>query len=125
MLDGGNQSTEIAFAVCRPSNVLVVPSVNRTILASHGFYTTAEINTKCITEYEWSFHCKTGPLDPNCNHGDDTYKPILLGGVLALSLDTPSLEIPPRAFAVGEYVIRNYIRIRGVSVFNVTIRFVF
>ena len=123
VLNGGNQSSNLTFAVCRPSNPDIAPSINRTILASHGFYTTAKITTRCITTYAWSFHCQDGPSDPNCNPGDgDVYRPAFLQG-LVVNLDAPSLEIPPRAFVDGNYLIKNHVRIRGISVFNISIRF--
>ena len=101
----------ILYSYCRPRNISISPveisdkgTRSRSHLMSNWFYSEVKLTSKCPMDYQWMIFCTNGSSHFT-NGSLQIYQPKLLEGMQFID-NRPLLELPPRAFKVGNYTMR-------------------
>ena len=96
---------QILYSYCQPRNISITPveideqngALFRSHLMSNWFYSEVKVFSECPIEYQWIIF--------SANDSQQIYQPKLMEGMQFID-NRPLLELPPRAFQVGNYTMR-------------------
>jgi len=102
-------SKQVIYLYCKAENLTITPldhlnatSLHRMHTMSNWFYSQVKVDSHCKIKYKWSFRCQ-GNDHKDCRDSQ-LYNVTLLPGMQLID-DRALLELPPRAFQIGKYIM--------------------